>query len=113
LLAVWLEAEKAPSSSATSIIPDLLNVPKVLVLAKPISFNVLKRVQYAKVSVNSPLKLVFPKYITNPLMLSKDLAKQGIKFAKSSSTLTFPKAGKYDVVWQSNKVYYKIKVTVA
>jgi hypothetical protein len=112
LLAVWLEAEKAPSSSATSIIPDLLNVPKVLVLAKPISFNVLKRVQYAKVSVNSPLKLVFPKYITNPLLLSKDLANQGIKFAKSSSTLTFPKAGKYEVVWQSNKVYYKIKVTV-
>jgi len=112
LLAVWLEAEKAPSSSATSIIPDLLNVPKVLVLPKPISFDVLKRVQYAKVSVNSPLKLVFPKYITNPLMLSKDLAKQGIKFAKSSSTLTFPKAGKYEVVWQSNKVYYKIKVTV-
>jgi hypothetical protein len=113
LVAEWLEIEKSPASSVTSTIPVLVNLPKVLVLAKPISFNVLKRVQYTKVSVKSPLKLVFPKYITNPLLLSKDLSKQGIKFAKSSNTLTFPKAGKYEVVWQSKKVYYKIKVTVA
>lgn len=113
LSAVWVEAEKAPSNSVTSIVPILVNEFKVIVPVKPVSFKVLNRLQYTKVAVNSPLKLVFPKYITNPTLLSKDLAKQDIKFAKSSNTLTFPKAGKYEVVWQSKKVYYKIKVTVA
>jgi hypothetical protein len=113
LVAVWVEADKAPSNSVTSIAPILVNEPKVIVPVKPVSFKVLNRLQYTKLAINSPLKLVFPKYITNPTMLSKDLAKQGIKFAKSSNTLTFPKAGKYEVVWQSKKVYYKIKVTVA
>ena len=112
LVAVWVEAEKSPSGSVTSTIPVLVDLPKVLASVKPISLNVLKRVQNAKLSVNSPLKLVFPSYITNPTMLNKDLVKQGIKFSKSSNTLTFPKAGKYEVVWQSKKVYYKIKVTV-
>ena len=112
LVAVWVEADKAPSSSESGILPILVNVPKVLVPVKPLSFKVLNRLQNAKVAVNTPLKLVFPSYITNPTMLNKDLVKQGIKFSKSSNTLTFPKAGKYEVVWQSKKVYYKIKVTV-
>lgn len=114
LTALWKSVENpTPQESKEKIVEQVIGSSQATVAKKIVTVKVKASSQSVKVASGASVALNFPSSIAKPTLLVKDLARQGITITKSNNSLTFPRAGRYEVIWQSKKVYYKISVVVA